>query len=38
MRSERTSWGLSLATIGNAVGGGIFVGSLKYGHVVRGGA
>jgi formate/nitrite transporter FocA (FNT family) len=27
---------LSLATIGNAVGGTIFVGLLKYGHVVRG--
>lgn len=28
---------LVLATIGNAIGGGIFVGVLKYGHVVRGG-
>lgn len=28
---------LVLATIGNAVGGGIFVGVLKYSHVVRGG-
>lgn len=28
---------LSLATIGNAVGGAIFVAVLKYGHVVRGG-
>ena len=27
---------LSLATVGNAVGGGIFVAALKYGHVVRG--
>lgn len=27
---------LSLATIGNAIGGTIFVGLLKYGHVVRG--
>nr|WP_247728648.1 formate/nitrite transporter family protein [Halovivax limisalsi] len=30
-------WFLSLATIGNAVGGAVFVASLKYGHVVRGG-
>lgn len=29
---------LVLATVGNAVGGGIFVASLKYGHVVRGGS
>lgn len=29
---------LVLATAGNAVGGGIFVASLKYGHVVRGGS
>ena len=28
---------LVLATIGNAVGGGVFVGILKYSHVVRGG-
>jgi len=28
---------LALATAGNAVGGGVFVGLLKYGHVVRGG-
>ncbi|ELZ14334.1 formate/nitrite transporter [Halovivax asiaticus JCM 14624] len=28
---------LVLATIGNALGGGIFVASIKYGHVVRGG-
>ncbi|WP_336365039.1 formate/nitrite transporter family protein [Halalkalicoccus salilacus] len=28
---------LALATVGNAVGGGVFVGILKYGHVVRGG-
>ncbi|USZ69997.1 formate/nitrite transporter family protein (plasmid) [Halorussus salilacus] len=28
---------LSLATLGNAVGGGVFVGLLKYGHVTRGG-
>ncbi|WP_226004343.1 formate/nitrite transporter family protein [Natrinema salinisoli] len=28
---------LSLATAGNAVGGVVFVGLLKYGHVVRGG-
>lgn len=28
---------LVLATVGNAIGGGIFVGVLKYGHVVRGG-
>lgn len=28
---------LALATIGNAVGGTVFVGLLKYGHVVRGG-
>lgn len=28
---------LSLATVGNAVGGGVFVGILKYGHVTRGG-
>ncbi|WP_368277066.1 formate/nitrite transporter family protein [Halorussus halobius] len=28
---------LALATAGNAVGGGVFVGVLKYGHVVRGG-
>lgn len=27
---------LSLATLGNAVGGAIFVGVMKYGHVVRG--
>lgn len=27
---------LSLATVGNAVGGAIFVGLMKYGHVVRG--
>ncbi|MFD1569074.1 formate/nitrite transporter family protein [Halorubrum laminariae] len=27
---------LALATLGNAVGGGIFVAALKYGHVVRG--
>jgi formate/nitrite transporter FocA (FNT family) len=27
---------LSLATIGNALGGAIFVGLMKYGHVVRG--
>jgi formate/nitrite transporter FocA (FNT family) len=27
---------LSLATIGNAFGGAIFVGLMKYGHVVRG--
>jgi formate/nitrite transporter FocA (FNT family) len=26
----------SLATIGNAIGGAIFVGLMKYGHVVRG--
>ncbi|PSP55837.1 formate transporter [Halobacteriales archaeon QS_1_67_19] len=29
---------LALATAGNAVGGGVFVGVLKYGHVVRGGS
>lgn len=28
---------LALATVGNAVGGTVFVGILKYGHVVRGG-
>ena len=28
---------LALATAGNAVGGGVFVGVLKYSHVVRGG-
>jgi len=28
---------LALATLGNAIGGGIFVALLKYGHVVRGG-
>lgn len=28
---------LSLATIGNAIGGVVFVGLFKYGHVVRGG-
>lgn len=28
---------LALATVGNAVGGTVFVGVLKYGHVVRGG-
>jgi len=28
---------LALATVGNAVGGGVFVGTVKYGHVVRGG-
>lgn len=28
---------LVMATVGNAVGGGVFVGILKYGHVVRGG-
>jgi formate/nitrite transporter FocA (FNT family) len=28
---------LVLATIGNAVGGAVFVALLKYGHVVRGG-
>jgi formate/nitrite transporter FocA (FNT family) len=28
---------LSLATVGNLVGGGVFVALLKYGHVVRGG-
>ncbi|QLG48653.1 formate/nitrite transporter family protein [Natrinema halophilum] len=28
---------LLLATVGNAVGGGVFVALLKYGHVVRGG-
>ena len=28
---------LAMATAGNAVGGGFFVGILKYGHVVRGG-
>jgi len=28
---------LALATAGNAVGGGVFVGLLKYGHVTRGG-
>ena len=28
---------LVLATVGNAVGGGVFVGILKYSHVVRGG-
>ncbi|WP_394352043.1 formate/nitrite transporter family protein [Halorussus amylolyticus] len=28
---------LSLATVGNAVGGAVFVGLLKYGHVTRGG-
>lgn len=28
---------LVIATIGNAVGGVVFVGLLKYGHVVRGG-
>ncbi|MFC3958331.1 formate/nitrite transporter family protein [Halovivax cerinus] len=28
---------LVLATVGNALGGGVFVASLKYGHVVRGG-
>lgn len=27
---------LSLATVGNAIGGAIFVGLMKYGHVVRG--
>ncbi len=29
---------LVLATIGNALGGGVFVALLKYGHVVRGGS
>lgn len=29
---------LVLAMVGNAVGGGIFVGFLKYSHVVRGGS
>ncbi len=29
---------LALATVGNAVGGAVFVASLKYGHVVRGGS
>lgn len=28
---------LALSTLGNAVGGGVFVGLLKYSHVVRGG-
>jgi formate/nitrite transporter FocA (FNT family) len=28
---------LGIATVGNAVGGGVFVSLLKYGHVVRGG-
>jgi len=28
---------LTLATVGNALGGGIFVALLKYGHVIRGG-
>jgi formate/nitrite transporter FocA (FNT family) len=27
---------LALATVGNAVGGGVFVAALKYSHVVRG--
>lgn len=30
------AWFLSLATIGNAVGGAFFVGLMKYSHVVRG--
>jgi formate/nitrite transporter FocA (FNT family) len=29
---------LALSTVGNIVGGGVFVGLLKYGHVVRGGS
>lgn len=29
-------WFLGLATVGNAVGGSVFVALLKYGHVVRG--
>ncbi len=28
---------LAFSTVGNAVGGGVFVSLLKYGHVVRGG-
>ncbi|MEF8781061.1 MAG: formate/nitrite transporter family protein [Haloferacaceae archaeon] len=27
---------LSLATVGNAIGGGVFVSTIKYGHVIRG--